>query len=82
LKLWKTKPSARFRTSASWLRLMRDTSRPASRYRPEVGRSRQPTMLINVDLPDPEAPITATKARSPMVREIPRRAGTSTSPIR
>jgi len=31
-------------------------------YVPRVGLSRQPTMFMNVDLPEPEAPMTATNS--------------------
>src|SRR3569623_229923 len=38
-------------------------------------------MFINVDLPDPDAPITATKSRGSTANDTSRSARTSTSPI-
>ena len=60
LKLWKTKPISLLRTSASWLSLMRLTSCPLRMYWPLLGVSRQPTMFISVDLPEPDGPMNAT----------------------
>ena len=60
LKLWKTKPILRLRTSDSWRSLRRRTSIPSSRYRPEEPTSRHPMMFIRVDLPEPDAPMMAT----------------------
>src|SRR3569623_1532529 len=81
LKLWNTKPSVRLRTWASSLRSSLDTSCPSRWYVPLVCRSRQPMMFISVDLPDPDAPITATKSRASTANDTSRRARTSTSPI-
>jgi hypothetical protein len=53
---WKTKPIRWFRTRASSLERMRLTSLPARKYRPPLGRSRQPMMFISVLLPEPEGP--------------------------
>ena len=38
-------------------------------------------MCMNVDFPDPEGPVTATKEPGPMSSVTPRSAGTRTSPI-
>ena len=57
---WNTNPILRLRMSAWRFSSSRRMSTPSSRYRPRLGRSRQPMMFISVDLPDPDAPITAT----------------------
>src|SRR5256885_3937175 len=75
-KLWKTKPISRFRTSASSSSERSLTSRPESRYRPEVGTSRQPTMFINVDFPEPDCPTMATNSFRSMRTSMLRSAGT------
>ncbi len=49
---------------------------------PLLGTSRQPRMFISVDLPEPEAPMIATKSPRSTVSETPRSATTSISPIR
>src|SRR5881409_1239534 len=59
---------------------MRDTSWPSRKYCPDVGRSRQPTMCMNVDLPDPDGPVTARNSPVCTSRLTPRSARTSTSP--
>src|SRR5919112_2862764 len=41
-----------------------------------VGRSRQPTRFMNVDLPEPDGPMTATKSPSSISRETRSRATT------
>ena len=42
--------------------------RPArrARYWPDVGRSRQPRMCMNVDLPEPDGPVSATNSPASM----------------
>ena len=80
LKLWKTKPSFSVRTSARWFGVSRLISWPSNQNSPELGRSRQPRMFINVVLPEPEAPISATSSPWWIVSEMPRSTGTSTSP--
>src|SRR6267143_705004 len=75
-KLWKTKPISRLRTSASSSSERSLTSRPESRYRPEVGTSRQPTMFIRVDFPEPDCPTMATNSLRSMRTSMLRRAGT------
>ena len=55
-------------------------STPRNRYAPEVGLSRQPSMFIRVDLPEPLAPIRATNSPRWISSETPRTACTGTSP--
>ena len=50
----------RLRTLARRSAESRDTSCPLSQYLPEVGRSSSPRIFINVDLPEPDTPISAT----------------------
>ena len=80
LKFWKTKPSFSVRTSARWFGVSPLISWPSSQYLPELGWSRQPRMFINVVLPEPEAPISATISPRAIDSEMPRSTGTSTSP--
>jgi hypothetical protein len=82
LKLWKTNPMVRLRMAASSSFEWFDTTRPSSRYRPEVGRSRQPSRFMRVDLPEPEAPITAVNSPGSRASVTPARARSSTSPMR
>src|SRR4051794_28015917 len=49
-------------------------------YCPLDGRSRQPMMCMNVDLPDPDGPVTATNSPRYTSSDAPRSARTSTSP--
>jgi hypothetical protein len=77
---WKTKPILRLRTSARVSSSRADTSCPSSRYVPVVGTSRQPTMFIRVDLPEPDAPMIATYSPASMSRSTPASAGTAPSP--
>src|SRR5262245_10403674 len=49
---------------------------------PLVGVSRQPTMFMRVDLPEPDGPMTATYSPSTMRNETPARACTSSAPTR
>src|SRR5438094_1665494 len=80
LKLWKTKPILRLRTSARCSGLSVEISSRSSQYLPEEGRSRQPRMFIRVVLPEPEAPMSATISPLAMVNDTPLSTGTSTSP--
>src|SRR4051812_44380559 len=73
-------PILRPRTSACWSSLSRATLLPSSQYSPRVGTSRQPRMFINVDLPEPEEPITATYSPASTRSDTPRRAWTAVSP--
>src|ERR1035437_8956064 len=59
---------------------MREASWPSSRYCPDVGRSRQPMMCMNVDLPDPDGPVTERNSPRSTSRSTPRNAFTSISP--
>src|SRR5215831_14134566 len=82
LKLWNTKPILRLRISASSQASSAATSIPSSRYRPRLGRSKQPRMFISVLLPEPEGPMMATYSPCSIVSETPASAGTSTGPSR
>ena len=57
------------------------TSVPSSKYRPLVGRSRQPMMFIRVDLPEPDWPIMAQYSPGRMVRLMRSQARTTASPL-
>ena len=39
-------------------------------------------MFISVDLPEPDAPMMATKSPRPTIKSMPRNAWTSTVPVR
>ena len=67
--------------SAKRLSVIAPMSSPSKMYLPAVGTSRQPSMFISVDLPEPDAPITATISPSDMDRLTPASAATSTLPI-
>ena len=41
---------------------------------PESGKSKAPSILSNVDLPEPEGPIIDTNSPSPIVKSIPFKA--------
>ena len=67
LKLWKTKPSGGCgsrRARRADRRRHVDAGEAGSV--PRVGRSRQPRMFMKVDLPEPEAPMTATNSPAAM----------------
>src|SRR5262249_27891304 len=74
------KPIFLLRTAASASFDIRDTSWPSRKYWPDVGRSRQPTMCMNVDLPEPDVPFTARNSPRGTSSDTPRSAFTSTSP--
>jgi hypothetical protein len=59
---------------------MFDTSRPSSSYDPLVGRSRQPTMFISVDLPEPDVPMMATYSLAEMSMSTPSSARIRSGP--
>src|SRR5216684_1996403 len=80
LKPWNTKPIFLLRTAASASLDIRATSAPSRKYCPDVGRSRQPVMCMNVDLPDPDGPVTARNSPRATSRLTPRSALTSISP--
>ena len=55
---------------------------PARMYSPPVGLSRQPIRFMNVDLPEPDGPMTATNSFFCMDTVTPRSAATICSPTR
>src|SRR5690349_2891427 len=73
-------PILRPRTSACWSSLSRATLLPSSQYSPRDGTSRQPRMFINVDLPDPDEPITATYSPASTRSDTPWSACSAVSP--
>ena len=81
LKVWNTKPISLFRIRASSLSPSSETRCPLSQYSPAVGLSRQPIRFISVDLPEPEAPMTATNSFFRMSISTPRRACTISPPM-
>ena len=58
LRVWNTKPTRRRRSTDNRRRLSRERSRPLRRTVPEVGRSNPAAHWSNVDLPEPDRPIT------------------------
>ena len=80
MKLWKTKPICSLRTAARVGIDRWETSSPSRVYRPEVGWSRQPRMLMSVVLPDPDAPIRATISPGSIASETPLSTGTPSLP--
>src|SRR5438477_8987058 len=81
LKLWKTKPIFRSRTWARAASSSVRTSTPSRENRPRDGTSRQPTMFMSVDLPDPEGPMMATNSPRSTRRSTAVRAVTSSLPL-
>ena len=81
LKVWKTKPISLFLTAASSFSDISDTSCPFRMYLPVLGVSKQPTIFIRVDLPEPEGPMKATY--SPLFTEMVTsfKASITSSPI-
>ena len=80
LNPWKMNPISLLRTSANWLSVIFATSCPFNTYFPEVGVSRQPSIFISVDFPEPECPTIATRSPFSISRSIPSSARTSFSP--
>ena len=80
LKPWKMKPISLLRISESSSSLRLETSWPSMRYWPEVQTSRQPSIFIRVDFPEPDWPMMVTNSPRSTVRETPSRARTSFSP--
>ena len=76
------KPKCSRRSSACSSGVSVAVERPANRYSPAVGWSRQPRMFINVDLPDPDAPTIATNSPRAMSRSTSRSAAIDPSPER
>ena len=68
----RTPPDAGARPAPARAKL--DTSAPRTVNDPDVARSRPPSRCSRVDLPNPEAPITATVHGSSTVNDNPRRA--------
>ena len=60
---------------------MAATSFPLNSYFPDVGVSRQPSMFMRVDLPDPEGPMIARYSLRRISSVTPRRAWIVSSPI-
>src|SRR5271157_455030 len=69
-------PTVASRYCASSLAVIRDSSLPATRIEPLVGRSRPPIRLSSVDFPDPDFPSKATRWPLGTPSEISRRAAT------
>ena len=80
LASWKTKPICCRSTAASPASSRLARSRPASRTRPEVGRSSPPASRSRVDLPEPLGPITATNSPAPTRSETSSSALTRSAP--
>src|SRR5690606_30291805 len=57
---WNTKPMRLLRNSASRLGLIVVSSSPSNLIEPDVGRSSEPRIWRNADLPTPDAPTHAT----------------------
>ena len=81
LKLWNTNPNMPLRNSFRFDSLQEDTSFPSSRYCPEDGLSNRPRMWSNVDLPQPEGPMTATNSPCPISIFTLSKAQVSTSSV-
>src|SRR5260370_2844482 len=67
--------SRRKRASASSSRSRRSV--PATTTRPELGRSSPPTIIIIVDLPEPDGPTTLTVSPDATASEMPRKTLTA-----
>jgi len=80
LNVWKTKPISRFRTRASRVSSIPETSCPRSQYSPALGVSRQPSRFISVDFPEPDGPTMATYSFASIVTDTSRRACTTSLP--
>ena len=80
MKFWNTNPIRRLRSQARSGSESRVTSRPSIRGGRTVGRSRNPSRLISVVFPEPEAPISATISPRAIESETPRSTGTSIAP--
>jgi len=82
LKVWKTKPSLRARTSARAPADSALTGSPSIRISPAVGVSRQPMRLSSVVLPLPDGPAMATNSAVATLNETSSSAVTPTLPNR
>src|SRR5262245_9670579 len=78
---WNTKPRVRPRSSARRSSSSANTSVPSSSTVPALGVSRPARMARSVDLPEPEAPTTATASPRVTARSISRRMTRSDSPL-
>ena len=79
--LKKTNPSLFFLISANSSSERLETFLPSSRYCPLVGVSRQPSICMSVDLPDPDGPMIATNSPSFITNDAFLRATVSMSPL-
>jgi acyl-CoA thioesterase-1 len=80
LKAWKTNPIFSPRNLLSASSSISRASCPSRMYCPSVGLSRQPSVFMSVDLPEPDAPMIATYSPSRIVRSMPLSASTITEP--
>ena len=80
LKPWNTKPKYRRLSRARSSRDSASTCAPMKRYCPPVGRSRQPSRFMAVDLPEPLGPMMATNSPRPMARSTPLSARKAVAP--
>src|SRR5262245_6282454 len=78
---WNTKPSVRPRSSARRSSSSANRSAPSSSTVPAVGVSRPARIASSVDLPEPEAPTTATASPGVTARSISRRMTRSELPL-
>ena len=82
LNVWKTKPKRSRRRSDRSSSERACPSRPSTRTVPPSGRSRRPSRLRSVVLPEPLGPRSATNSPGAIASDTPRTAGTSDSPSR
>ncbi len=80
LKFWKIKPISLARNWAFLREEMRSTFLPLSKYSPEVGLSRRPTILRRVVLPQPDGPMIMINSPFLTLRSKLRSANDSASP--
>ncbi|CNH99401.1 Protein of uncharacterised function (DUF1602) [Mycobacterium tuberculosis] len=80
LKNWKMKETLRRRYSDCWSSLLSDSSSPSTLIEPASGRSMPPMRCSKVLLPEPDAPVMATRFSLPRVSVTSSTALTSSSP--
>ncbi len=80
LKNWKTNPMCLRRSFVRSESFSVVISVPETATVPDVGLSRPARMCINVDLPEPEGPMTAVRLPFATSSETPRSASTAVSP--
>ena len=80
LKNWNTKPMWRRRSFVSAVSLMAPRSWPATRTRPQVGRSSPASRCMSVDLPEPDGPMIAVRRPAAMSSDTSSSASTVASP--